>query len=181
MVTQAGFLDLIRVAVENQAGRKIMSMADARWLTAEMEQQKLFLSAHTIARFFRIISPERKIYLGSLNVLACYAGYSDWNQFCLKTDDVLPVAAEQNGNAKDWLSLINLEIALQNQQWLQAVSILENFESVPLCQKPVLELISALVDAVRKWKAPEELMEALGKSAAGWCTIAPSPHTEELP
>ncbi len=167
MGTQAGLLDMIRVAVENQAGRKILSMADARWLTAELEQQKLFLSAHTIARFFRIIKPERKIYLGSLNVLASYAGYADWNQFCLKTDDVLPVVAEQNGNAQSWLSLVNFEIALQNQQWPQAIGILEGFASAPLYQKPIFEMISALVDAVRKWKAPDELMEALGKSPAG--------------
>jgi hypothetical protein len=167
MVTQAGLLDLIRLAVENHAGRKIMSMADARWLAAELEHQRLFLSAHTIARFFRIISPERKIYQGSLNVLASYVGYTDWNHFCLKTDDVLPVSSEQNGNAKDWLSLIKLEIALQNQQWLRAVRILEDFESVPLSQKPIFEMISALVEAIRKWKAPDELMKALGKSPAG--------------
>jgi len=58
-------------------------------------------------------------------------------------------------------------MALQNQQWEMAAGILESYESVPLCEKPVFEMISALVDAVRKWKAPEPLMEALGKSAAG--------------
>ncbi len=167
MRTQAGLLDLIRVAVENQAGRKIVSMSDARWLAGEMEHQKLFLSPHTIARFFRIILPERKIYRGSLNLLAIYAGYADWNHFCLKTDDVLPVASEKSEKARGWLSLVNLEMALQNQQWKKAAGILDNFESLPSGEKPIFEMISALVDAVRKWKAPEELMEALGKSPAG--------------
>jgi len=142
-------------------------MAEARWLAGEMEQQKLFLSAHTIARFFGVILPERKIYRGSLNVLAVYAGYADWNHFCIKTEDVLPVASEKSGQARDWLSLVNLEMALQNQQWQRAAGILERYESVSPGEKPVFEMISALVDAVRKWKAPEPLMEALGKSAAG--------------
>jgi len=70
MRTQVGLLDLIRVAVENRAGRKIISMAEARWLAGEMEQQKLFLSAHTIARFFGVILPKHKIYRRFLNVLA---------------------------------------------------------------------------------------------------------------
>ncbi len=167
MRTQVGLLDLIRVAVENRAGRKIMSMSDARWLAGEMEQQKLFLSAHTIARFFHVILPERKIYRGSLNMLAVYAGYADWNHFCIKTDDVLPVASEKSEKARDWLSLVNLEMALQNQQWQMAAGILESYESVSPEEKPIFEMISALVEAVRKWKAPEELMEALGKSPAG--------------
>lgn len=168
MSAQAGFLDLIRLAVENRAGRKIVSMSDARWLAEELEKQKLFLSAHTIARFFRIIKPERKIYRESLNVLAIYSGFIDWNHFCQATDHVLPVSAlAENRSSSDWLAQVRLEIALQNQEWEKAVNILESFAELPLSGRFLASLITVLVESIRKWKAPAGLMKALGDSATG--------------
>ncbi len=167
MALQQSLLDAIRMSVEQRAGRKILSMADANWLASELEQRKLYLSAHTIARFFRILKPERKIYQSSLDLLAAYCGYADWKEYCIKSDDALPAGSDTSGSTIPLFSLYSMEVAIQNKLWSDAVAILDELDPETLSPSAAYSFSEVLTEAVRKYKAPPELMDLLGKSTNG--------------
>ena len=76
-------------AVEAKCGFKIRSILEAQQLSDIMLSVGINLSAHTLARFFGVIKPERKHYRYTFSLIANYLGYKDyyeWEQYTLNKD-----------------------------------------------------------------------------------------------
>jgi len=61
--------------------RSVVAFTDAKILSAAMAEKKVFVSPHTIARLYGIIKPYRKLYKETLNGLASYLDYADWEEY----------------------------------------------------------------------------------------------------
>lgn len=75
-------MNLLRQEVEKTFGRKILSSADCRYLSAEIASQAHFeVSFNTLRRFFNLMKPTHHPSLFTLNVLATYCGYLSYDNF----------------------------------------------------------------------------------------------------
>jgi hypothetical protein len=165
MQNRSFLLHSLKDAVESVSGRKILTMADARWLSSQMEQQKLFLSSYTIARFFGILKPERKIYEESLNLLAAFVGHKDWNSFFMKSDELLLNDKIREDKELDgWPKYTALEICIQNKNW---PGLIGHLHGIDWTKEQCLPVSKILAETVRRFGAPSELMELMGSSPIG--------------
>lgn len=62
-------------------------MADAHRLSELMKKERVHVSGYTIARFWGILSPERKHYRNTLDAFALYLGHKSFDDFILRNQE----------------------------------------------------------------------------------------------
>lgn len=82
------YIITICTTLESQLGFKIKNIADAEKASRTLASEKLHISPHTIARIYGIVKPFRTPYKDTLNVLARYLKYNDWDDFCANQTNV---------------------------------------------------------------------------------------------
>jgi hypothetical protein len=108
--------------IEVSVNRKINSYHDTIWLSELFKEKKILISASTFARIFGITNSKTKPYKATLDNLAKFLDYNDWDNyvnFQSKYHSYSNVFLNEDSNG---FSKINLEIAL----------ILKNYEAVKL-------------------------------------------------
>jgi hypothetical protein len=111
--------------LEVHLGFKIKNIADAQQCSALLIQQKLYISPHTIARLFGVVKPFRTPYKDTLNILARFLLYTDWESYCA---DQTNIPFDPNfflTEASDGFSLAVLELALASEDFKALKLILE--------------------------------------------------------
>lgn len=151
---------------ETQLCFKIKNIADAQAASQLLAIEKLHISPHTIARLFGVVKPFRTPYKDTLNVIARYLEYIDWEDFCTN-QTIVPF----NPNfflteASDGFSLAVLQLALINEDFKALTLILEKakYHENETIRFTAAELIGAYV---RKSNNQKELLQLLADSSIG--------------
>ncbi|WP_395632925.1 hypothetical protein [Flavobacterium sp.] len=152
--------------LEVQLGFKIKNIADAHNASAQMAALKLHISPHTIARLFGIVKPFRTPYKDTLNILARFVHYNDWEDFC---DNQTNIPFDPNfflTEASDGFSLAVLELALAREDFKALELVLEKAKANE--NQAVLFTAAELIGAyIRKSKKQKELLQLLADSNIG--------------
>jgi hypothetical protein len=152
--------------VETQLGFKIKNIADAHNASAQMAVLKLHISPHTIARLYGVVKPFRTPYKDTLNILARFVNYNDWEDFC---DNQTNIPFDPNfflTEASDGFSLAMLQLALANEDFeaLPLVLAKAKYNDNETIRFTAAELIGAYI---RKSKKQRELLQLMADSSFG--------------
>jgi hypothetical protein len=152
--------------IETQLGFKIKNIADAQKISEILTLEKLYISPHTIARLFGVVKPFRKPYKDTLNVLARFLQYSDWESYCA---DQTNIPFDPNfflTEASDGFSLAVLELALASEDFKALKLILEKAKANE--NQAILFTAAELIGAyIRKSKKQKQLLQLLADSSIG--------------
>ena len=152
--------------VETQLGFKIRNIADAQKCSEILTVEKLYISPHTIARLFGVVKPFRTPYKDTLNILARFLQYSDWENFY---EDQTNIPFDPNfflTEASDGFSLAVLQLALANEDFKALELILAKAKTNE--NEAVLFTAAELIGAyIRKSKKQKELLQLLADSSFG--------------
>lgn len=152
--------------LEIQLGFKIKNIADAQQCSELLTQQKLYISPHTIARLYGVVKPFRTPYKDTLNILARFVSYNDWEDFC---DNQTNIPFDPNfflTEGSDGFSLAVLELALASEDFKVLELILEKAKANE--NQAILFTAAELIGAyIRKSKKQKELLQLLADSNIG--------------
>jgi len=152
--------------LETRLGFKIKNIANAQKCSEILALEKLFISPHTIARLYGVVKPFRNPYKDTLNIIAKYLNYNDWESFCA---DQTNVPFDPNfflTEASDSFSLAVLKMALANEDFNALKLILTKAEANE--DQAILFTAAELIGAyVRKSKKQKELLQLLADSTKG--------------
>jgi hypothetical protein len=152
--------------LETQIGFKIKNIADAQKCTEIFTLEKLYISPHTVARLFGVVKPFRTPYKDTLNILARFLHYTDWESFCT---DQTNIPFDPNfflTEASDGFSLAILQLALANEDFQALALVLKKAKTNE--NEAVLFTAAELIGAyIRKSKKQTELLQLLADSRIG--------------
>lgn len=166
MTQPSPYLFTICSQLENQLGFKIKNIADAERASNSLAAEKLHISTHTIARLFGVVKPHRTPYKDTLNVLARYLNYSDWEDFCSNQTNVPFDPNYFLTEANDGFSLAILQLVLATENF-EALKLILN-KAINNENDAVLFTAAELIGTyVRKSKRQKELLQLLAESTIG--------------
>ena len=166
MTQPSPYLFTICSQLENQLGFKIKNIATAERASDALALEKLHISSHTIARLFGVVKPHRTPYKDTLNVLARYLNYNDWEDFCSNQTNIPFDPNYFLTEASDGFSLAVLQLALATENF-GALKLILN-KAVDNDNDAVLFTAAELIGAyVRKSKNQKELLQLLAESTIG--------------
>lgn len=152
--------------LEIRLGFKIQNIADAQKCSEKLGEEKLFISPHTIARMYGVVKPFRNPYKDTLNIIARYLNYNDWESFCADQTNVLFDPNFFLTEASDSFSLAVLQMALANEDFNALKLILTKAKANE--NEAILFTAAELIGAyVRKSKKQKELLQLLADSTKG--------------
>lgn len=162
------FLITLCKQLETRLGFKIMNISDAQKCTEKLGEEKLFISSHTIARLYGVVKPYRNPYKDTLNIIAKYLNYNDWESFCA---DQTNVPFDPNyflTEASDGFSLAVLQMTLVNEDLIGLKTILAKAKEKVNKNEAILFTVAELIGTyVRKSKKQKELLELLADDING--------------
>jgi hypothetical protein len=160
------YLNVLCNQLETQFGFKIKNIANAERCSGLLASEKLYISPHTLARLFGVVKPFRTPYKDTLNILARFLNYSDWESFCA---DQTNIPFDPNfflTEASDGFSLAVLELALVSEDFKALELILGKAKANE--NQAVLFTAAELIGAyIRKSKKQKELLQLLADSRIG--------------
>lgn len=152
--------------LETQLGFKIKNIANAEKCSEVLALEKLFISPHTIARMYGVVKPFRTPYKDTLNLIARFLNYIDWEDFCTNQTNVPFDPNYFLTEASDDFSLAVLQLALANEDF-NAISIILS-KAKKNENEAVLFTAAELIGAyVRKSKKQKELLQLLSDNSVG--------------
>jgi hypothetical protein len=166
MNQQSPYLIALCNQLQTQLGFKIKNIANAEKCSDVLALEKLFISPHTIARMYGVVKPFRTPYKDTLNVIARYLNFEDWEDFCNNQTNVPFDPNYFLTEASDGFSLAVLQLALAN----------EDFEALPIIlskaknddNEAILFTTAELIGAyVRTSKNQKELLQLLADNSVG--------------
>lgn len=166
MTQPSPYLFAICSQLENQLGFKIKNIAAAERASVSLASEKLHISPHTIARLFGVVKPHRTPYKDTLNVLARYLNYIDWEDFCSNQTNVPFDPNYFLTEASDGFSLALLQLALATENFEGLKLILDKAKNNE--NDSILFSSAELIGTyVRKSKRQKELLQLLAESTIG--------------
>ena len=152
--------------LEIQLGFKIKNIANAQKCSEVLALEKLYISSHTIARLFGVVKPFRTPYKDTLNVIAHYLNYTDWEDYCNNQTNIPFDPNYFLTEASDGFSLAVLQLALANEDFKALHLVLEKAKENE--NEAILFTAAELIGAyVRKSKKQKELLQLLADSSIG--------------
>ena len=152
--------------LEIQLGFKIKNIANAEKCSEVLALEKLFISTHTIARMYGVVKPFRTPYKDTLNVVARYLKYEDWEDFCNNQTNIPFDPNYFLTEASDGFSLAILQLALANEDFKALHLVLEKAKENE--NEAILYTAAELIGAyVRKSKKQKELLQLLSDNSVG--------------
>ncbi|CAN1556125.1 hypothetical protein MCEGE10_02400 [Flavobacteriaceae bacterium] len=152
--------------LEGQLGFKIKNIADAEKASQSLAIEKLHISPHTIARIYGIVKPFRTPYKDTLNVLARYLKYNDWDDYCANQTNVPFDPNYFLTENSDGFSLSIFRLALANEDFNSLKVILAKLYNHQN-QAMLFTAAELLGTYVRKSKKQSELLQILGDTSIG--------------
>ncbi len=152
--------------VESLLGFKIKNIAEAQKASDHLANQKLHISPHTIARLFGVVKPFRTPYKDTLNILARFLEYDDWEDFCTNQTNTPFDPNYFLTESSDGFSLAVLQLALANEDLLALQQVLEKAKENE--NEAIVFTAAELIGAfVRKSNKQKELLQVLANSTSG--------------
>ena len=152
--------------LETELGFKIKNIAAANKCSEILALEKLYISPHTLARLFGVVKPHRKPYKETLNILARFLNYTDWDSFCEDQTNILFDLNFFLTEASDGFSSAVLQLALANEDYTALQLILEKAKENK--SEAILFTAAALIGSyVRNSKKQKQLLQLLAKNSVG--------------
>ena len=152
--------------LEIQLGFKIKNIANAQKCSEVLALEKLYISSHTLARLFGVVKPFRTPYKDTLNIIARYLNYTDWEDYCNNQTNIPFDPNYFLTEASDGFSLAVLQLALANEDFVSLKLVLEKAKKNK--NEAILFTAAELIGAyVRKSKKQKELLQLLADSSIG--------------
>jgi hypothetical protein len=152
--------------LEIQLGFKIKNIANAQKCSEVLSLEKLYISSHTLARLFGVVKPFRTPYKDTLNVIARYLNYTDWEDYCNRQTNIPFDPNYFLTEASDGFSLAVLQLSLANEDFKALQLVLEKAKENE--NEAILFTAAELIGAyVRKSKKQKELLQLLADSSIG--------------
>ena len=152
--------------LEIQLGFKIKNIANAQKCSEVLALEKLYISSHTLARLFGVVKPFRTPYKDTLNIIARYLNYTDWEDYCNNQTNIPFDPNYFLTEASDGFSLAVLQLALANEDFVSLQLVLEKAKKNK--NEAILFTAAELIGAyVRKSKKQKELLQLLADSSIG--------------
>ena len=152
--------------IERKLGFRIKNIASAKSYSDSLAFQKLYVSSHTIARLFGVVKPFRTPYKETLNILANYLDYTNWEDFC---DNQTNIPFDTNyflTESSDGFSLAVLQSALVNEDLNSLKTIFKNVKNNE--SKAIIFSAAELIGLhVRTSKNQEVLLKFLAENSLG--------------
>ena len=152
--------------IEQSVGRKISNFSDINWLVNEFHKRGIYIGSNTLARVFSLIARPNKTYISTLDSLALFLEYTNWDNY---------VSHQQKNNVTHNFFLTEnaegfseniLEIALLTKNYKKVAECLKKYENIEL--STLHYSASNLLGAyVIKSNYDEQLLRVLAKSASG--------------
>lgn len=160
------YLITICQQLEHKLSFKIKNIANAQKCSEILALEKLYISPHTIARLFGVVKPFRTPYKDTLNILARYLKYLDWEDFCTNQTNIPFDPNYFLTESSDGFSLAVLQLALANEDFKALQIVLEKAKENE--NEAILFTAAELIGAyVRKSKKQKELLQLLSDSSIG--------------
>jgi hypothetical protein len=123
------YIEQLKKKLEEKIGFQIREFQDCRTLSGLMDEVKINVSAHTLARFFGLLKEAHRPYTSTLNLLAAFLGKESFASFCshLQRTHTDALANSWGMNSGDF-SFTALELAILSEDWKSVQFILENFD-----------------------------------------------------
>ncbi len=152
--------------LQTQLGFKIKNIADAEKCSEVLALEKLFISPHTIARMYGVVKPFRTPYKDTLNLIARYLNFDDWEDFCSNQTNVPFDPNYFLTEASDGFSLAVLQLALANEDFKALHLVLEKAKDNE--NQAILFTAAALIGSyVRISKKQKQLLQLLADNNVG--------------
>lgn len=152
--------------IERKLSFKIKDIASATSFADLLACQKLHVSTHTIARLFGVVRPFRSPYKETLNILANYLEYRNWEDFC---DNQTNIPFDTNyflTEASDGFSLAVLQSALVNEDLDSLKTIFKNVKNNE--SKAIIFSAAELIGLhIRTSKSQTALLKFLAENSMG--------------
>lgn len=153
--------------IEVSVNRKINSYHDTIWLSDLFKEKKILISASTIARIFGITNSKTKPYKATLDNLAKFLDYKDWENYVnyqSKYHSHSNVFLNEDGNG---FSKINLEIGFILKKHETIKFELNNYEKFISNNSIHFEIANLIGKYVKISNYDNELLMILAKFPAG--------------
>jgi hypothetical protein len=158
--TESFYLDQLKIKLEEKIGFKVLEFQDCRKLSELLNNEKITVSAHTLARFHGILKEAHRPYTSTLNLLADFSGYKSYANFCshIRRSDANSLANSHGISGGDF-SFTALELAIQMNDWKNVQHILEGFEYT--CGEDKNYMTDFLGNSVRQHPKKDEFLKTL--------------------
>jgi hypothetical protein len=153
--------------IEVSVNRKINSYQDTIWLSDLFKDKKILISASTFARIFSITNSKTKPYKATLDNLAKFLDYKDWENYInyqSKYHSHSNIFLNEDANG---FSKINLEIALLVKNYEAVKLELDKYEKFITSNSIHFDVANLIGRYVKINNYDNELLIILAKSAAG--------------
>jgi hypothetical protein len=158
--TESFYLNQLKIKLEEKIGFKVLEFQDCRKLSDLLNNDKITVSAHTIARFYGILKEAHRPYTSTLNLLANFSGYEGYASFCshIRRSDANALANSRGISTGDF-SFTALELAIQMNDWKNVQILLDSFDFT--CGTEKNNMTMFLGNAVRQHPSKYEFLKAL--------------------
>lgn len=113
----------LKRAVEARCGFPVQSISDAHRLAQRLLENKLYLSGHTIARYWGLLGPQRKHYRTTIEVLCQYAGYHSPEEFQRNARGIHQSPAEFEPGSEQAYQMATLQLSLFAEDYSEVLNI----------------------------------------------------------
>ncbi len=160
------YIEQLKKKLEEKIGFKVLEFQDCRKFSELLNNEKITVSAHTLARFYGVLKEAHRPYTSTLNLLADFSGYESYANFCshIRQSHANSLANSRSISGGDF-SFTALELAIQMNDWKNVQHILERFEYT--CREDKNFMTAFLGNSVRQHQKKAEFLKALFKIENG--------------
>jgi hypothetical protein len=167
MVSEGWFLKNLLILIEHTEKFKILSFSDSKRLANLFSKKKLYISAHTIARLYGVIKPHRKPYKETLNILAQFSGYLNWDDYYSHQIAQLSQKNYFKTEENSGFSMSLLQLGLVNEDWEVINNLLKKTMNLRDNHDNFYSISQLLGHDLRKSRQQDKLAEQLANSKQG--------------
>ena len=158
------YLSLLKRRLEDKTGIRVFEFNDCNRLSNALAQEKINISAHTLARFYDILKREHKPYRSTLNLMANFVGFRSFEDFCQNENEATKNRLNRKFSFSTGdFSFSALEIAIAQSDWKHVCQVLDTYE----IDKRKQALTDFLGNEVRHHKDRFNFLKALMKIENG--------------
>jgi hypothetical protein len=160
------FILQLKEKLEVKIGFEILYFHDCRIFSDILKQEKISISAHTLARFFGVLKENHRPYVSTLNLLSRFLCFESFAFFCnsISTKN-LNLLSGPTCFSTGAFSYTALELAINSNDWKSIQLILESYDYRNSIEKN--EVVAFLGNAVRHHEKKQDFLNALSQIEHG--------------
>lgn len=160
------FIFQLKEKLEVKIGFQILHFHDCRIFSDILKQEKISISAHTLARFFGVLKENHRPYVSTLNLLSRFLCFESFAFFCNSISTTnLNLLSGPTCFSTGVFSYTALELAIKSNDWKSVQLILDSYDYRNSIEKN--EVVAFLGYAVRNHEKKQDFLMALSQIEHG--------------